>query len=121
MYLDEIYSKICISRNLSHAFHIYCGLKQGYALSPLFFNFVLKYSIRQVQVNEEVLESNGTHKFPVYAGSVNILGENVNTIKKNMVGMLEASRDVGLEVDKEKTIYVSSATCTTKSQFTDRK
>jgi len=29
------------------------GLKQGDALSPMFFNFALEYAIRRVQVNQD--------------------------------------------------------------------
>jgi len=46
------------------------GLKQGDALSPLLFNFVLDYSIRKVQVNQDGLKLNGTQQLLVYADGV---------------------------------------------------
>jgi hypothetical protein len=43
MRLKEIHSKVRIDKNLSGAFPIQNGPKQGDALSPLLFNFAVKY------------------------------------------------------------------------------
>jgi hypothetical protein len=41
----------------------------------------------------------------VYADDVSVLGENINTVKKDAETLLQAGRKVGLEVNTEKTKY----------------
>jgi hypothetical protein len=77
-----------LGRNLSDKFPIQNGLKQGDALSPLFFNFALEYTIRRVKENQEGLQVNGTNQLLAYADDINIVGENVDTVKKDTEALL---------------------------------
>jgi hypothetical protein len=56
MFLTEIYSRVQVGKNLSDIFPIRNGLKQGYAVSPMLFNFALDYAIRRVLVNQNGLK-----------------------------------------------------------------
>jgi hypothetical protein len=93
---------------LFHSFSIQNGLKQGDALSPLLFNFASEYAIRKVQENQVGLKLNGTHQLLLaYADDVNLLGDNIDTIKKDMENLIDAGKGVGLEINVEKTKYTS--------------
>jgi hypothetical protein len=104
-YLNETYNKVRLGKHLSDNFPIQNGLKQGDALSPLFINFALDYAIRKVQENHRGLKLNGTYQQFVYADYVNLLGYNKDTIKKNTETLIDASKEVRLEVNAEKTKY----------------
>jgi hypothetical protein len=81
-------------------------LKQGDALSPLLFNFALEYAIRRVQANQEGFKLNGIHQLVVYADDINIMGGSVHAIK-NTEAVVVASKEIGLEVNAEKTKYMA--------------
>jgi hypothetical protein len=103
MCLKETYSKVHVGKPLSDKFPIHNGLKQGYAPSPLLFYFALEYAIRKVLDSQVSLQLNGTLQVLVYVDDVSLLDNSINTKKGNTESLLEASRDVGLEINAGKT------------------
>jgi hypothetical protein len=53
------------------------------------------------------LKLNGKHQLLAYADDVNLLGDSIDTIKKNRETLIEASKEVGLEANAEKTKHMS--------------
>jgi hypothetical protein len=86
---------------MSDACNIKNGLEQGDALSPLLFNFALEHDVGKVQANQKGLELNGLHPSVVHV-DVNLLGKSLNIVKRYTGYVLDASNDVGLEVNTEK-------------------
>jgi hypothetical protein len=52
------------------------------------------------------LKLNGTHQLQIYADDVNLLGGNIDTMKKKRETLIYASKKVGLEVNTDKTKYM---------------
>jgi hypothetical protein len=59
-----------------------------------------------VQAKQEGLKLNGTQQLLVFADYVNIFGGSVHAIKKNTEALVVASKEIGLEVNAEKTKYM---------------
>jgi hypothetical protein len=49
------------------------------------------------------LKLSGTYRPLVYADNVNLLGDNIDVIKKNRETLINASKKVGIELNAEKT------------------
>jgi hypothetical protein len=72
------------------------------------FNFALQYAIRKVLENQVGLKLNGTHQLLAYADDVNLLRVNLDAIKKNTETLIDASKEVGLEINIEiNLVYVA--------------
>jgi hypothetical protein len=66
-------------------------------------------NIDTIQKNIELI-LNGTHQLWAYA-DVYIVGENIDTIQSNTKALLDVSKEVGLEVNPEKTEYILVSRC----------
>ena len=52
------------------------------------------------------LKLNGTHQLLAYVDDVNILGRSAHTVKGNAESLLVATKEIGLEVNTDKTKYM---------------
>ena len=52
------------------------------------------------------LKLNGTHQLLAYADDVNILWGSIHTVKENAEALIVASKEIGLEVNADKTKYM---------------
>jgi hypothetical protein len=59
-----------------------------------------------MQENQVGLKLNGAHQLLSYADDVNLLGDNIDTLEKNTETLIDAGREVGLEIIVEKTKYM---------------
>ena len=73
----------------------------------MLLNLTLDYAFWRVQVMHDGLKLNGTYQLLVYADDFNILGRSVHTINKNTEALLVFSKEIGLEVNADKTKYVA--------------
>jgi hypothetical protein len=55
--------------------------------------------IRKVLENQVGLKLNGTHQLLAYADDANLLRDNIDTIKKNTETLIDASKEIGLEIN----------------------
>jgi hypothetical protein len=69
------------------------------------FHLCFRICHRKVQANQEGLKLNGTHIF-VYAAD-DILNRSIHTIRKNTEALVIDSKEIGLEVNDEKTKVMS--------------
>jgi hypothetical protein len=102
---NEAYSRVQVGKHISDMFPIKNGSKQQDTLSLLLFNCALGYATRRVQVNQDGLKLHGSHQLLVYADDINILGININTIKKITTALVAASKETGPEINADKTKY----------------
>ena len=68
-------------------------------LSAVLSIFALAYAIRTGQVKQDGLKLNGTHQLVGYDDDVN----SVHTVKGNAEALVVASKEIGLEVNADKT------------------
>jgi biotin operon repressor len=67
------------------------------------------------------LKINGTHHLLVCADDANRLGDNINIVQKSTETLVDAIKEVGLEVDAEKPKYMLMSRHQNAGQISNKK
>lgn len=95
-----------IGADLTEEFDVVTGLKQGDALSPVLFNFVLEYAIRKVCALNGGVNINGQHKVIGYADDLALLGERKQHVVDSVSCLQQEASKIGLSINHDKTEYL---------------
>jgi hypothetical protein len=63
----------------------------------MLFNSASEYVIRKVQQNQAGLKLNGTHQLQPYTDDVNLMGIDIETIKKHTESLIDDGEAIGLK------------------------
>jgi hypothetical protein len=63
----------------------------------------------------------GTHQLLDYADDINLLRDNVDTVNKNTEALIDAGKEVDLEIDVEKTVCMLLSRHQNAGQNRDKK
>ena len=105
MCLNGTKNRVRVGKQVSDIFEIHNGLKQGDALSPLLFNFVLEHALKSLE-DKGGVQLNGIHKLLVYADDIVLLGDSEEILKDDMHILRSNTRKLRLEVNVNKTKYM---------------
>jgi hypothetical protein len=105
---------------LPDSFPIHNGLKQKDSLSPPIFDCTSEYAIRKVQENQMGMKLNGICQLLTYADDVNLLGDNIDTIKRNTETLIDASKEYRNKL-KENKVYVAVSSAEYRSKSVHKK
>ena len=95
--------RVRIGGELTDAFDVRGGLKQGCALSTLLFNLTLEWVMRQTPAGTGVRLGDVTEDRLAYADDVDFFGENWDELKGTVQTFQNAARRIGLEINQSKT------------------
>lgn len=71
----------------------------------MLFRFALEYASKGTHKNQEKVDLNGKHQFPVYADNITLPVESINIIMRSMNAVLNAAKGVGIAVNVQETRY----------------
>jgi hypothetical protein len=91
--------------DISEPFIVKNGLRQGDALSPVWFNLALEEIIRSVPRGQR-MEVNEGYTCLAYADDLVLLGDTRQDVIQTLIDLIKASKQMGLSLNQEKTKYM---------------
>ena len=104
--LTEVRSRVVINGEMSDAFAVNTGLRQGDGLSPLLFNLILEKVVRCLENVPGGVVLGRPIKDLGYADDLDLLGETREEVRRLCGELLVTARRVGLEINEGKTEYL---------------
>lgn len=109
--MAKVTCKVRIQNELSEPFETTRGIRQGDGLARLLFNLTLEKAIRQSRVN-----TRGTilFKSTQLLDDIDIVARSLVDLKESFINIEKAAREIGLEINEEKTKALISTTSRTR-------
>lgn len=106
--MAKVICRVRVQDELSEPFETDRGIRQGDSLACFLFNLALEKAIRQLGVNSRgTILYKSTHLL-VYADDIDIIARSVVDLKENFINIEKAAREIGLEINEEKTkVFIS--------------
>ncbi|KAJ8895269.1 hypothetical protein PR048_000594 [Dryococelus australis] len=104
-------TRVRVKGILSASFQVKTGVKRRYCLSPLLFNLALGKAINRVAEMETGLQIGRKVNILAYADDVVLIGENKEELRNMMKVLVKQIKEVGLEINIEKTKYLPISRC----------
>jgi sorting nexin-29 len=98
-----------VEGQLSKIFEVSSGVRQGDALSPVLFNLALEYVFRLSSLPQNNILYTKRNQVIGYADDICMLGRNAVAVKELFVRLEEPAREMGLRVNENKTLYMTTA------------
>uniref|UniRef100_A0A8D8Q0R7 Craniofacial development protein 2 n=1 Tax=Cacopsylla melanoneura TaxID=428564 RepID=A0A8D8Q0R7_9HEMI len=94
-------NKVRVGGEMSSAFEVETGLKQGDGISPLLFNITLQKVIQDLWQDETLI-----CKLLAFADDIAMIGNTMEEIEESLKIVEERAKEVGLKINTEKTKYM---------------
>jgi len=106
MIMSKMHSQIKIPLKLSAPFIIHKGVQQAGTLACFLFNITLEHAIRKSGIQTRGTKHYKSVRLKAYAVDIVIIGRSLSSMKEAFQLLEEASKEVGLVVNKDKTKYM---------------